>query len=225
MDKKILIVVPSRSRPELMRNLLWSWKNTTSEKSDILVFLDTDDLEMFNYPFLDHIIGVREELNYKNNRLVNLAVSRGYDIVGCLSDDFIFHTKGWEDEIIGWQKENRGICYGNDLLQGASLPTAPFIHTSIIKSLGYAAPPELIHYFIDNYWMELGMRLDKIKYLPEILIEHKHWSAGKSEKDAVYSESEKVFEQDRNTWDKYRITKLADDVQKVQLYQAENQVN
>jgi hypothetical protein len=216
MDE-ILIVVPSKGRPEMMQSFIESWQLTTSGKSDILVGLDDDDETKTKYPIsVNRALMVNGyELNKKNNILATYGASKGYPIIGCLSDDFIFHTKGWEDQIIEWQEVNKGICYGNDLLQGANLPTAPFIHSSIITALGYAAPPELIHYYIDNYWLELGMRLDKLKYFPDIIIEHKHWSSGKSIKDETYSNSEKLMTQDRETWDKYRETKLSEDVKKI----------
>src|SRR5215831_3343947 len=156
---KIAIVVPSRGRPQQMRQLISSWILTGSNKSEIIMGLDGDDPTLPDYPAGIKIVTTPAgELNEKNNRLVMSAIIRGHEIVGCLSDDFIFHTPGWEDIVIKWQEENRGICYGNDLLQGPNLPTAPFIHKDIIIPLGYAAPPELIHYFIDNYWLELGIR-------------------------------------------------------------------
>lgn len=218
--EKIAIIVPSRGRPQQMRELMASWLLTSKGKSVIMMGLDGDDPTLQNYPpGIQLITTPGGELNEKNNRLANAALLRGHEIVGCLSDDFIFFTHGWEDIVIHWQEKHRGICYGNDLLQGRALPTAPFIHKDIIIPLGFTAPPELIHYYIDNYWLDLGLRLEKIMYLPQVIIEHKHWSSGKSKKDETYSNSEILMNRDKETWDAYRETKLADDVKKIQSFQ------
>lgn len=219
--KEIIIVVPSRGRPLQMKELIESWEKTTSGRSSILAGIDLDDPTVKDYPScIDRAVyGEKFELNQKNNDLCNIGIDKGYPIVGCLSDDFIFHTPGWEDKIIAWQTKNWGICYGDDLLQGQNLPTAPFIHYSIIKALGFAAPRELVHYYIDNYWLELGIRLDKIAFMPDIVIEHKHWSNNKAVKDETYSNSESIMAKDRKVWEDYRLTKLEEDVRKVQLFQ------
>lgn len=221
--EKIAIIIPSRGRPELMKALIESWEKTTQGGSNIIMGLDTNDPELNNYPIDDErfgwLIGPQKELNEKNN---NLARGRAndYEIIGCLSDDFVFLSKDWEGKVIECQESLKGICYGNDLLQGRNLPTAPFIHNNIIKALGYAAPPVLKHYYIDNYWLELGMRLNRLQYIPDMIIEHRHWSSGKSIKDETYSKSETLMGQDREAWDHYRAHLLAGDVEKVQQFKS-----
>jgi len=219
----LVIIVPSRGRPSLMKRFLDSWKLTTQGKSTIRIGLDANDPNLMDYIKSERnvyktVFTSQLELNQKNNLLAMSEIEDGANIVGLLSDDFIFHTLGWEDKIIEWQDQNKGICYGNDLLQGAALPTAPFIHEDIILPLGYTAPPILKHYYIDNYWLELGLRLEKIKYLPDIVIEHSHWSNKKAIKDLTYSQSEALMGEDKKAWDHYRETKLSNDVQKIQLW-------
>jgi GT2 family glycosyltransferase len=217
--EKIAIIVPSRGRPQLIRQLMSSWMLTSNNNSVIIMGLDGDDPTLSDYPPGIHMITTpQQELNEKNNYLANYAVDRGHEIIGCLSDDFVFLTSNWEDKVISCQESLKGICYGDDLLQGRALPTAPFIHRDIILPLGYAAPPVLKHYYIDNYWLELGMRLDRLQYIPNMCIEHKHWSAGKAAKDETYSKSEALMAQDRAAWDYYREHQLAEDVEKIQQF-------
>lgn len=142
----------------------------------------------------------------------------GYLCVGFMGDDCVFMTPGWEDVIIHWQKKHKGICYGNDLLQGENLPNNVFIHVDIIAALGFMAPPELQHYYIDNYWKDLGLRLNNIQYFENVVIEHRHWSNQKEQKDATYTNAESLMGQDRAAWDNYRETKLAEDVQIINDY-------
>lgn len=223
--KKLTIIVPSRGRPHLMDRLLESWKRTTLGHSRIVMVLDGDDSHHYNEvhdkyvkePGIEMAIvfGERQLLTSKLNSFAKDWEKQESIGVGFMGDDCVFMTPGWELPIVDWLENNKGICYGNDLLQGEALPNNVFIHVDIIAALGFMAPPELKHYYIDNYWKDLGLRLEKIKYFESIVIEHRHWSNGKETKDATYTEAEKLMGEDRLAWDKYREDKLAEDVNKV----------
>lgn len=222
---KLVIIVPTRGRPHLLERLIESWKKTTSGHSTILAVLDEDDHA--NYmPMLDKymydrvevavVFGDREMLVGKLNMFSDGWEKEGYIGVGFMGDDCVFMTPGWELPIIQWLESNKGLCYGNDLLQGEALPNNVFIHVDVISALGFMAPPELKHYFIDNYWRELGVSIGKLHYFPEVVIEHRHWSNGKEGKDNIYTEAEKLMGEDRTAWDDYRLTgKMTEDVSKV----------
>lgn len=221
MSNKIALIIPTRGRRDNMIRLIESWKRTTQGKSDIIMVMDEDDIKTYNGLSEEErvieaiIFGHRQDLCAKTNIFVS-DLLKDHDILGSLGDDHVFLTPYWETKIIEWQDQFKGICYCNDLLQGENLPTNVFIHKEIIEPLGYMAPPILEHYFIDNYWKDLGLRLGNMHYFPEVIIEHKHWSNGKSEKDATYTDVENKFEKDRKVWDNYRITELANDVKKIQ---------
>jgi hypothetical protein len=61
--------------------------------------------------------------------------------------------------------------------------------TNIIKSFGFMAPPKLVHLFMDNFWMLLGLDLNAIWYFDDVIIEHLHFLAGKSQIDDGYIEN------------------------------------
>jgi len=224
--KKLTVIVPSRGRPHLMERLLESWKRTTSGYSRIVMVLDGDDQYHYNEVHdkymkesgveLAILFGERQMLTSKLNAFCSDWEKEGSIGVGFMGDDCVFMTPGWEAPIIQWLEENKGICYGNDLLQGEALPNNVFIHVDIIAALGFMAPPELKHYFIDNYWRELGVSIGKIHYFPEVVIEHRHWSNKKQEKDTIYTEAERLIGEDRTAWDQYRLTgKMSEDVNKI----------
>lgn len=226
MKKEIIVIVPSRGRPDNAERLVESWKNTTQGKSLILFVLDGDDYQQYNtFVTISGIETVvipkkRELLTAKLNMFCEDWEEEGAEVISFMGDDCVFLTPGWEDRILEWQRENKGICYCNDLLQGENLPNNVFIHNDIVSALGFMAPPVLQHYFIDNYWKDLGIRLGKLKYFPEIVIEHRHWSNGKSQKDETYIQAENtLMGTDRAAWDKYRETELANDVQKIKDYE------
>jgi hypothetical protein len=47
--------------------------------------------------------------------------------------------------------------------------------------------PGCIHLFFDNFVKQLGLDLNYLKYLPNVIIEHLHPVAGKAEMDEGYA--------------------------------------
>jgi hypothetical protein len=223
--RDILIIIPTRSsggtRVQSLDRLIKSWRKTTYGYSDIMTIVDDDDHEHYRDvlpPTGHHMIMRRTNLVNKLNRAAE-EVLDDYHTLCFVGDDVVFHTDGWDERITDWMLGNHpGICYCNDLLQGENLPNNVFISSSIIKAQGYMVPPVMKHYYIDNYWKDLGIRLGKIKYFPDIIIEHLHWSNNKAEKDSLYSESEKMMEEDRQAFDKYRIEQFDSDIKKIKEY-------
>lgn len=225
--EEIALLVPTRSRVELFTRLKESWEKTTSGKSVLVPIVDIDELHIY----ADTIAGTnwmpsetsRPSAVEKLNQ-ASAILSLNYPVIGFVSDDFVFHTQGWEDKIVEWQRKAVGIAYCNDLLQGASLPCNVFIHSDIIRALGFMAPTELKHYYNDNYWLDLGLRLKRLKYFHDIIIEHKHWSNNKAQKDELYSSTENAYmTRDREAWDKYRgeEKKLDRDITTIGKYEAQ----
>jgi hypothetical protein len=60
--------------------------------------------------------------------------------------------------------------------------------SDIVTTLGYFAPPALVHLCLDLVWLDLGRGLDRITYLPDVVIEHMHPAAGKADVDQGYEE-------------------------------------
>jgi hypothetical protein len=205
--ESIALIVPTRSRVDRFGDLKWSWKLTTGGKSRIIPIVDHDQIDDYGPVTADiDLVLSRENMIQSSVEKINLGASvtaHKYPIIGFISDDFIFRTREWEDKVIEWQTANKGICYCNDLLQGENLPTAVFMHSSLINALGYMGLPTLKHYYVDNYWLDLGTKLKRLKYFHDIIIEHQHWSNKKTIKDQLYSITENYMDQDKRTWDEF----------------------
>ena len=65
--------------------------------------------------------------------------------------------------------------------------------------------PGCIHLFFDNFVKQLGLDLEYLKYLPDVIIEHLHPVAGKAEMDEGYARvnQPKWYEQDLLTLQRY----------------------
>lgn len=218
--KKILIIVPSRSsngsRTSNIDELRDSWIETTTGNSDLLIGLDDDDEQ--NYPRLD---GVIYDIN-KRLRMVgtlNLLANKycqQYEFIVFLGDDHRLRTKGWEDTFLNDAKNQKySVFYGNDLLQGANIPTAVFISSNIIQTLGFMVPKTLVHMYADNFWLELGKALSCLRYYNNLIIEHMHPAANKAKSDNQYLEVDSFTNQDRINFIDYMNNNFYNDLLKL----------
>jgi hypothetical protein len=120
-------------------------------------------------------------------------------------DDHRVRTRGW-DEALTDAAGPVGIAYGDDLIQGVELPTSVVMSSDIVRTLGQMVPPTLQHLFVDDYWKALGIGIGQLHYVPEVVIEHMHPSAGKAEMDDSYAITNHPdrYESDSAAWKAYR---------------------
>jgi hypothetical protein len=145
--------------------------------------------------------------------------AEGHEIVGFMGDDHRPRTAGW-DEMLAQPilKDGMLFTYGNDLLQGPNLPTQVVMDSRVIQRLGHMSPPELMHLYLDNYWLTLGRQTGRIRYVSEAIVEHMHPVAGKAEWDANYVRVNdgSIYEHDGRVFHKYvEDGHMAADVAKV----------
>lgn len=185
-----LVILPTRGRPEKARECLLALKEH-SVISDFVIGIDDDDAtDYMRYP----VEGVTYEINprLRMNGTLNLLVNKyadKYESIYFLGDDHLVRTPGWDEKLYAPIKEKGyGVSYGNDLFQGENLPTAVMQSSNLVQHLGYFSPPKLIHLYMDNYWKLLGQTIGALFYHDDVVIEHMHYLAGKSEEDAGYQE-------------------------------------
>jgi hypothetical protein len=146
--------------------------------------------------------GLCVPLNYAARRYADV-----YENVGFMGDDHLPRTHGWDTLILGeLDSLEPRIVYGNDLLQGANLPTAVFMQSRMIRTLGVMAPRVMRHLYLDNFWKELGERTGGLVYRPDVVIEHLHPVAGKAPMDERYAavNAPAADRLDRDAWLAYR---------------------
>lgn len=188
----LLVVIPSRGRPRHIAALADAWTATQTD-ADCIVAVDDDDPARGEYfdvvashPRFDLVVGPRLGMVGSLNK-VAVDNCETYDAVGFMGDDHRPRTVIW-DTLIGRSltELGTGIVYGNDLLQGEKLPTAAFMTSDIIRTLGWMSPPRLRHLYVDNAWRSLGLALGALTYLRDVVIEHLHPVAGKADWDEGY---------------------------------------
>lgn len=227
MTEPLAVIVPTRGRPGNAARLAAAFRETHALDAVPVFVADHDDPELPAYRKLldDDAIprllvlefsgarGMVTGLNYAARRYAEL-----YEAVGFMGDDHLPRTANWDSKIMeALDSLEPRIAYGNDLLQGAALPTAVFMQSRIISALGFMAPPSFRHLYVDNYWKALGEELLGLRYLPDVVIEHIHPAAGKAQMDDGYRavNAAPVDEVDRTTWLVYRENALLADVRTV----------
>ncbi|HEY9370048.1 hypothetical protein [Streptomyces sp.] len=222
----LLMLVPSRGRPSAVAELAHAWAATSKGAADLLVVVDDDDPELPRYRDLG--VNLRVHVSSGSRGIVPVLNAAAVEaagrhrMVGFMGDDHRPRTAGWDKRIVDQLNQLKtGIVYGDDLLRGEALPTAVAMTSDIIRALGYMAPPALKHLFVDNVWYDLGHALDRIRYLPDVTIEHLHPAIGKGQWDDLYRElnAESTYGQDRDAYDAYNASgEFSADVDKVRQF-------
>lgn len=221
--KDIALIVPSRGRPnniDRLHNALLA----TASCVDLIVAVDNDDPHLPGYRDIHarhdqaFALGVGPRLRLVGTLTATaLAVEHRY--VGFMGDDHMPRTRGWDEQYLTALGEigPGGIVYGNDMLQGETLPTHVVMDRRIVDALGFMAPPVLTHLYVDNFWKDLGEALGTLRYLPDVIVEHLHPVAGRAEWDSTYSEtnSGERYEKDEQAYRDYKATRFDADVARV----------
>ena len=186
---KILVLIPTKDRLDDFIIFANSWVDTTEGKSDVWVGIDvgdsTYDSIKYKYPFKYIEITPKPFLEILNELAIEGA--KEYKYVSFLEDDCIFISKNWESTFIDKLKSigDYGIVWGNDLLNKDYIVGLPFMDSKIINVLGYMSPPEIKYLWADHFWKRIGNTMGTLHYFKDIIIEHRHYSTGKRDKDSL----------------------------------------
>jgi hypothetical protein len=198
----IAVLTPSRGRPERFNEMVDAIRRTACTEVTVYAGLDEDDADRYHLP-----VGVRCTIRPRmrlapwTNLLAKQALRDGHSILAFLGDDHRPRTAGWDLSVLeAMNGMGPGLVYTRDGLQDERLPTAPFWHADVIRALGWYYPPVLKHLYADDYWLCLARDLGRCTYLPDVLIEHEHPSAGKAVEDESYRESAACFDHDRDAF-------------------------
>ena len=215
---KNLLIVPTRSRPHKAVEFYEAFKEYTSDDTTLCFAIDDDDDSGYDqnmFPDVVWEVNPRLRLGGTLNLVAN-KYCNDYNYLSFMGDDHRVRTLNWDQTLTSDPVEYL-VAYGNDLIQGASLPTAVLMDSSIVRKVGHMCPPSLKHLYLDNYWLYLGEALRSIRYYDDVIIEHMHYSVGKSDKDALYEElnSNEQFGQDQPAWIQYRDNDFLIDLAKL----------
>ena len=210
-----MVMVPTRGRPERLRECLDSFTKTAT-CADICVITDPDDQAYDGYDFGDAAHGVLEPRAFLTGKLNKTAEAFAdtYRVLMWCADDHVFQTPGW-DRLMLDRLAEMGICdlcrparEGRPAEQGCAghgwvypedkrrsdVPEIWMVSSDVVRALGWFANPALTHFYIDNTVAEIGKRSGLIRWCPQAVIEHKHYTISPGvDRDEVYRTTEETF--------------------------------
>ena len=185
---ELMMVVPSRSRPQNVERLVDAFSATGAfEVCSLRIDVDADDPAFGGYEALVPALppGARLAVGHRWRPLVwklNRAARQeqhSYFAMGFMGDDHLPRTQHWAQRYLDDLMDlGTGIVYGDDGYQGENTPTQWAMTTDIVRALGGAMVPAPVdHLYCDDAVRDLGRAAGCIRYLPDVYIEHLHPSA------------------------------------------------
>lgn len=227
----LVVIVPTRGRPEAAVELRAVFEATTTADTQLCFVIDKRDVDgIYDYPFEHNAATVWQEsttmveaLNLCALDLIDPRQPLGGVLgnpfaVGFMGDDHRPRTRGWDERYLEKLRElGTGMVFGDDLIQHGNLPTQIAMTSDIVRALGWMAPPDLIHMYVDNWWLQLGMRTGCIRYLPDVVVEHVHPVTGKVEWDEGHTRVNhpSMYQRDAATFARLQALELPRAVGKV----------
>jgi hypothetical protein len=194
----LLVIIPTRTRPGQCARLLESFRDTVKlADTDLMFVTDDDDDSYEEMDWGDALHGVLSPRAFFTEKLNRTAMSHAdlYDAIMYVGDDHVFVTPGWDAILLDAldRMGGTGWAYPDDRRR-SDIPEIWLASTDLIRELGWFAPPWLGHFYCDNVIADLGVRSGLIRYVPEAVIEHRHYSVcAETKKDSLYSETEERF--------------------------------
>ncbi len=182
----ISILTPTRGRPDSYARFIDSVLNTADDEIELLGYVDDDDNTAMQYP-ADIIVGERQaSVGVSWNILAGMSTG---DILIMGNDDLIYRTEHWDSilyEHIDLYEDAIYCMYFNDGINGKKHCAFPIISRTWYETLGYFSP-ECFNFFCHDTWvMDIAKKIDRLHYIPEVFIEHMHFTTKKSKMDTTY---------------------------------------
>lgn len=222
----LLVIVPSRGRPQSVARMVEAWRATGALDVAHLVWaVDADDPEIDGYrqavpaeagsaPVTRYEVPEWMPMVHKLN-LVAADASEAYWALAFMGDDHVPRSVDWVRRYLDELAQlGTGIVYGNDRIQGERLPTQWAMTANIVRALGRMVPADVEHLYSDNSVLDLGRGADCIRYLPDVVIEHCHPVAGRGVWDRGYERvnSRRQYARDHAAYQRWRAERMVADV-------------
>lgn len=123
------------------------------------------------------------------------------ELIFLCGDDVVIKTMGWDmilEKIFSQIHDKIALVYGKDEIHNAKFAPHYVIHKNWVKALGYVSPPYYTADWSDTWMFDIAQIVKRNFYVDELIIEHLHWSQGKSEFDDTASLCERRRKKDNN---------------------------
>ena len=224
----ICIAIPSRGRPQFLRQLVSSALSTASVPSNVVIsyYLNDDDPELQNYvDTLKHLNqahgnSVRWKIGPDQNTVLSweqICDSVDADYYMLAGDEVTFETPGWDKKFDETkQKYPDGIfCMSMYCGRGESRlneNVTPVVTKQWRQALGYFWGPMFWHWNVDQWSGDLAKAVDRFEYRSDITVRIKKI---KKDSTGLRNRSAGIFNRDEWTYKKCKEIYFPGDVEKL----------
>lgn len=205
------LIVPTRGRPDQLRQMLDSVAATAHhpERVEVVLVVDADDpASLVRHPALSVrwvVVPRGRTMGELNNAGFEASAGR---YVMLLNDDVIVRTRGWDaaaSECFRRFPDPFALVHVNDTLMRDHLCTFPLTSRAFYEVVDGICPPEYRRYRIDDHVEDvfnllavLGER--RVIYLPDVVFEH-HNAVEHPDAGLVYMSDPAVLAEDAPRFD------------------------
>ena len=197
-----IFVLPSRGRPHNIARFITEYKETGAT-TPVWLRLDDDDPSGYvcDHPNWIVEIGQRVPLS----EIYNDAYWKfpGSAWFGFIADDVVPKTNQWDTRLIeAAGRDGMAVPSGGHDPNGAPHFV---LGGDLVRSIGWLCLPGLHRLYIDTVWLDIATQRGVLRRVPEVLLEHLHFSNGKALMDQTYRKpnreaDRKIYTQWRNAW-------------------------
>lgn len=186
-------LLPTYRRPERCAEVIRCINYVGCSTPGTVLVNGTDDVKEYQkiklpkdwqMVILPQNIGCCGAMNWYFNKYPN------EDFYGLICDDELVYSTDWDKTLIA-AAGTKYIAHANDGWQSGK---RNHLYTTFggdyLRLLGYWALPGLWHWFFDNCHENLSAGLNNTRFCQDVKGAHKHYLAGKAEKDYTYESGE-----------------------------------
>jgi hypothetical protein len=196
-------ILPSRARPHNLRRLLDAWVKTGAS-TPVTLCIDFDDPCLMQYQLMDMpagwsvLVGHRAPLSVIYNEA--FTRSKNSSFFGFIADDVLPITNAWDIKLIeAAGSDGMAVPAGGETTGGCPHFV---LGGDLVRSMGWLSLPGLDRLYIDTVWGDIAEARGVLRRLPDVVLEHRHFSNGKALMDATYRKHNK--HEDKLIYDKWR---------------------
>ncbi len=222
------LLCPSRGRADDLERLILSIAETAAhpERVEVLIYVDNDDPEQHAYTLKFKSLGLNPAVLALSNLdlllgeplkpplIYNILAERAAGSVLLITNAAqVYIDPGWDlrlDTETAKYPDGIYCMWFNDDRYGEKICTFPIVSRKWVDTLGYLVSPLFEHFNGDLWIWQIASMIQRIHYIPDVLVEHRHHETGKSEADETTMRNLKGGRPDRDRamfvrFERYRI--------------------
>lgn len=218
-DYRILVRMPTRSRPAQALEVLQRYRDMAGCAIKLEVVVDEDDDSMLDIQVQQRLLALGCVITVGAHKSKVEACNGGrvedWDILVLASDDMWPMKTGWALTVIEAMKQHwphlDGALHFNDGAQGPDMCTLPVLGKRWWEQQGAVVYcPEYKSLFCDTEQTALWKQMGRLPYVDVQVIEHRHHSWGKADKDPLYVRNDALWKTDEATFTRRKQTVVGD---------------